>query len=152
MVQLFSYHGRSLGRIHFHFGGCQYFVAASHIGDRDPSTIRLNKEEEAIQGKLLACVKKDSKVQGFSTWVSLFHPTVDSELQQHELAAFLLGGLSRYVLPGCPDRGVTPSLVPMAIKLSKGTKYLLGPLYLVLCTGGIKRYCHIRYRQVLRKY
>ena len=63
------------------------------------------------------------------------------ELQQHELAAFLLVCLSRYVLPGCPDHGIAPMLVPMAIKLSKGTKYPFGLLYL----GSL----YMRYQEVL---
>ncbi|OMP07879.1 hypothetical protein COLO4_06973 [Corchorus olitorius] len=54
----------------------------------------------------------------------------DAEQNLQKQICFLLLWLARYVLPGAPDDGFSPTLVPLAIKLSNGTSFPLGPLYL----------------------
>ena len=112
-------------------------------GQHDLSSIKLSEEEDTVYKFFYGLLKdyhRNSGVVQFFTWISLFHynynhkkgETLDPLFpnHEHELVALVAMWLARHALPGCPDYGISPSFILIAIKIAQGKDFPLAPLYL----------------------
>ncbi|XP_017969960.1 PREDICTED: uncharacterized protein LOC18608829 [Theobroma cacao] len=113
------------------------------IGKDDFHSIKLSEEEVCTRDfffDLLKSLSKTSKVAPFSNWIGVFYKKLNAkgieidspEYPDHkyELVALIIFWLARHVLQGCPDDGISSVVVPLAIKIIKGIRFPLAPLYL----------------------
>lgn len=88
--------------------------------------------EGEVRLVLLNEALSNSKHKGkstYNTWVSYFMdgPGAASEVVLEAMLAFWL---SWYVLPSGPKDGINPFVFPLAIRLSKGERLVLAPIFL----------------------
>ncbi|EOX98240.1 Uncharacterized protein TCM_007045 [Theobroma cacao] len=113
------------------------------IGKHDFHSIKLFEEKVGIRDFFLDLLKsliKTSKVAQFSNWIGIFYKKFNAKGieigsleyldHKHELMALIIFWLARHILPGCLDDGISPAIVPLAIKIVKGMHFPLAPLYL----------------------
>ena len=80
-----------------------------------------------------------SKITRFSNQIGLFfhkfHPKKGEDSfhefpdNEYELEALLIKWLARHVFSGCPDDGISPTVIPITIKIAKDMCFSLAPFY-----------------------
>ncbi|XP_017974546.1 PREDICTED: uncharacterized protein LOC18601977 [Theobroma cacao] len=113
------------------------------IGKDDFHFIKLFEEEVCTRDfffDLLKSLSKTSKVARFSNWIGIFYKKFNAKGieigspeyldHKYELVALTIFWLARHALPRCPDDGISSAIVPLAIKIVKGIRFPLTPLYL----------------------
>ncbi|XWS58908.1 hypothetical protein CRYUN_Cryun08bG0074800 [Craigia yunnanensis] len=102
--------------------------------------LKRRKKVRSFFCDLFKSERDKSKVARFSNWIGLFFHKFhlkkgeDSfpEFSDHEyeLEALLIIWLARYVFSRCLDDGISPVVIPIAIKIAKGMRFSLAPFYL----------------------
>ena len=93
------------------------------LGDVDPATIELSREEEAIKVELKKKMTKNAKL---SYWVSSFSKF--SVVARH--VAFVAFWLCKFVFGSYPHYAIKSLYFPLAIKISAGVSLPLAPIFL----------------------
>ncbi|XWS68515.1 hypothetical protein CRYUN_Cryun04dG0097000 [Craigia yunnanensis] len=109
----------------------------------DICSFELFEEEKEVRSFFCDLLKSEfdkSKAARFSNWIGLFflkfHPKKgeDSFLEfpdhEYELEALLIMWLARHLFPGCLGDGISPTIIPIAIKSAKGMHFSLALFYL----------------------
>ncbi|OMP07519.1 hypothetical protein COLO4_07268 [Corchorus olitorius] len=110
------------------------YIRTEAKGDRSPLAfddvgvgsldLELSSEEKETQKQLCTLLRQKGRPVRLNAWCKLFR---DENAPADEFVGFLL---LWYVLPWAPEDGISPTLIPLAIKLSKGTRFPLGSMYL----------------------